>query len=242
MRARISKFHESKLNERGLHSLSVGEALRPRLMRKNTTIPGVADIFTLKLRDFYAVAAGTAVTAQTLFTIPVGQQYTPAGGTAFTKQRWHTNLTQPGQLAAPRRFLIKGMTAQYNGNIALTDANQMGFNTLASLYIDEKRYWESTLQSLPGGGGNFAGGAVFQTTAANASYATVANGYPTAGAALFFEGDGIWISLLQNFSVVLDPTQVQAGAFTTAASGGTTFGQGVNIAFALEGLLSGPVM
>jgi len=238
----LSRFHERKLRERGVRELTAGEALRPKFRFRNPVIPGVTDVYTQKLRDFYSVAAATAVSAQILYTIQIGGAYTPTGGTQFNKTRFHTNLTQAGQLAAPRRFLVKGLTAFVNGNIAPSDLNQMLFNTLVALWIDEKRYFECLLGQIPGGGGGFGAVSAFQTTAANASYSVLGNGYPSANAIFAFEGDGLWIELLQNFSVVLDPTLVQAGAFTTAAAGGTTFGQGVNIEFALEGLLAGPVM
>ena len=238
----LSKRTESRLRKYGVRELTVGEALRPKFKFRNPIIPGVTDVYTYKIRDYYEVAAATAVTSQVLFTIPIGGQYTPAGGTAFTKQRFHTNLAQAGQLPPPRKFLVKGFSAFVSTDIAPTDLNKMLFQTLMTFVIDEKRYFEAQLGLIPAGGGPSGAVSVFQATAANASYSTAGNGYPESRAIFTFEGDGQWIELLQNFSVVLDPTQVQAGAFTTAASGGTTFGNGVKIQFALEGLLAGPVM
>lgn len=240
--SRLSAFHERKLRSRGIPVLMASEALRPKFKYRNPVIPGVTDVYTQKLRDYYEVAAATAVTQQALYTIPIGGQYTPAGGSQFTKQRFHTNLTQQGQLAPPRRFLAKGFSAFVNGSIAPTDLNSMLFNCLMEFFIDEKRYFECLLGQVPGGGGAFGGLGIFQTTAANASYSTLSNGYPDARAIFTFEGDGQWIELLQNFSIILDPTMVQAGAFTAAAAAGTTFGTGVKIEFAIEGLLAGPVM
>jgi len=239
---RLTRFHEEKLAVRGVRAISASEALKPKFKFRNPVITGVTDVYTQKIRSFYGVAASTAVTSQILFTIAIGGSYTPAGGSAFNLNRFHTNLTQPGQLAAPRRFLVKGFSALVNHNIAPTDLNQILFNTLVQLWIDEKRYFECQLSHLPAGGGPSGLASVFQASAANASYSMLGNGYPDARAIFAFEGDGLWIELLQNFSVVLDPTQVQAGAFTTAASGSTTFGQGISLCFDLEGLLAGPVM
>lgn len=242
MQTRMSRFHESKYRRRGLPLLSQSEALRPRLRHKNAGVPGIVDAHTQKLRDVYKAVAATPVTVQTLFSIPVGQQYTPAGGTAYVKTRWDTNLTQGGQLAAPRRFLVQGISCSNHNNIAASDFNNMAFQTLVSLWIDEKRWIELLLQQIPGGGGAFAGGQVFQATAANASYTSINNGWPSSRSIFTMENDNTWIELLQNFSLVLDPTLYSSGAFTTAAAAGTTFGQGVNLQAQLEGLLVGPVL
>lgn len=240
--SRISRFHESKLRARGLKPLSEAEALRPRLRRVNAGVPGITDVYTSKLRDYYEVAAGTVVTAQIAFSIPIGNPYTPAGGTQYNKTRRDTNLSVPSQLAAPRRFLCKGLAIACRGDIAIADFNQMMFNSLVTFMIDEKRYWESTPLSLPGGGGGTGVAQAFQTTAANASYSSINNGHADTRAQFMFEEDDKWISALQTFSVTIDPTLWHAGAFTTAAAGGTTFGTGVKLNVEIDGLLAGPVL
>lgn len=239
--ATLSRFHARKVRSRGLRELSEREALRPRLRHRNAGVPGIGDAYTLKLRDYMEIAAATAVTFQILYTIAVGGQYTPVGGTAYNKTRRDTNMTQPGQLSNPRKFMVKGLSCSNRGDIAASDWNQFFFNTLMTFYIDEKRYFECTPLELPGGGGVSGFSQTFQATAAAANYGSIGNGYPDSRSIFILEGQE-WIAALQNFSVVLDPTLFHSGAFTTAAAAGTTFGTGVKINFNIEGILVGPVL
>jgi hypothetical protein len=222
--------------------LSSRAALRPHFKHSNPIVPGVLEVITQGSYDYYEVAAANPVTVQILFTIAQGGSYTPAGGTAFQKQKFHTSLTQPSQLEAPNKLMVKGLSANFRGDIAASDANQIAFNTLVTFNVNGKDYLNIQLLRLPGGGGVFGSANVFQTTAAAASYPSFANGYPEANAIFALEGDGVQIEQQQTFKVILDPTQVQSGAFTTAAAAGTTFGTGVKIIYTLDGLLSRAVL
>jgi len=222
--------------------LSERESLRPHFRHRNPIVPGVLEVITQGSYDYYEVAAGTAVTVQTLFAIAQGGQYTPAGGTAFQKLKFHTSLTQNSQLEAPNKLMVKALSADFRGDIAPSDANQMLFNTLVTFNVNGKDYENIQLLRLPGGGGVAGPAVIFQTTAANASYSALSNGYQQADAIFQLEGDGVQIEQQQTFKVILDPTQVQSGAFTTAAAAGTTFGTGVKIIFTLDGLLSRAVL
>jgi len=240
---RTSRFEGNA--RKAFHSLPVlgeREALRPRFKYRNPIVPGVLEVITQGSYDYYEVAAANAVTVQILFTIAQGGSYTPAGGTAFQKQKFHTSLTQPSQLEAPNKLMVKGLSADFRGDIAAVDANQILFNTLVTFNVNGKDYLNIQLLRLPGGGGIFGAANVFQAAAASASYPAYANGYPDANAIFALEGDGVQIEQQQTFKVILDPTQVQTGAFTTAAAGGLTFGTGVKILFTLDGLLSRAVL
>ena len=238
----MGRFHQSKMRQYGLPVLRESEVLRPKFLYNNPIIPGVLEVTTQGLYDYYEVAASTAVTAQILFTIPRGNQYTPAGGTAFTKAYYHTNLNQAGMLSAPRKFMVKGLSAFLRTDIAPADYNQFAGNTLVTFQVDEKAYLRTVLAKLPGGGGASGFAQVNLATAAARLDGCIANGWPEANAIYQLEGDGVQIEQQQNWAVVIDPTQVQSGAFTTAAAAGTTFGNGVKLIFTLEGLLSGPVL
>lgn len=222
--------------------LSSRAALRPHFKHNNPIVPGVLEVITQGSYDYYEVAAGAVVTVQILFTIQQGGSYTPSGGSAFQKQKFHTSLTQASQLEAPNKLMVKGLSADFKGDIASSDANQMLFNTLVTFNVNGKDYLNIQLLRLPGGGGVFGSNQIFQTTAANASYGSIVNGYPEANAIFALEGDGVQIEQQQTFKVILDPTQVQTGAFTAAAAAGTTFGNGIKIVFTLDGLLSRAVL
>ncbi|HWE00680.1 MAG TPA: hypothetical protein VG345_16630 [Bryobacteraceae bacterium] len=205
-------------------------------------MPGVLEVITQGAYDYYEVAAATAVAAQILFTIPRGGQYTPTGGSAFTKQKYHTNLTQAGQLSAPSKLMVKGLTAYLRSDIASTDYNLFSGNSLVTFQVDQKDYLNIVLAKLPGGGGGSGFASFAQAAAASQVVSSISNGWPEANALYALEGDGVQIEQQQNFAVVIDPTQVQAGAFTTAAAAGLTFGNGVKLIFTLEGLFSRAVL
>jgi hypothetical protein len=239
---RLLPFWRKKAVERGLPELQEREVLRPKFCHRNPIMPGVLELITQGAYDYYEVAVATAVTLQILFSIPRGQFYTPAGGAAFTKQKYHTPLLQAGQLSAPQKLMVKGLSAFLRGDIAPSDYNLFSGNTLVTFQVDQKDYLNIVLAKLPGGGGGSGFFQAFQASAANAANGSVANGWPEANAIYALEGDGVQIEQQQNFTVLIDPTQVQSGAFTTAATGGTTFGFGVKLIFTLEGLLSRAVL
>ena len=108
--------------------------------------------------------------------------------------------------------------------------------------VDQKDYLKIVLAKLPAGGGAAGFASFAQAAAASQLVASVANGWPDARGIYTLEGDGVQIEQQQNFAVILDPTQVQAGAFTTAVAAALTFGTGVKIIFTLEGMLSRAVL
>jgi hypothetical protein len=236
---RMQPFWRKKAAERGLPELQEQDVLRPRFLHRNPIMPGVLELITQGIYDYYEVAVATVVTSQILYSIPRGQQYTPAGGAAFTKQKYHTPLLQAGQLSAPQKLMVKGLSAYLRSDIAAGDYNLFSGNTLVTFQVDQKDYLNIVLAKLPGGGGP-AG--FFTSDVAAVTSSSIANGWPEANAIYALEGDGVQIEQQQNFTVIIDPTQVQAGAFTTLAAAGTTFGTGVKMIFTLEGLLSRAVL
>ena len=242
MQGKLSRFESRNRRLAGLPSLSGHEALRPHFKYNNPIVPGVLEVITQGVYDYYEVAAGNAVTSQILFTIPIGGSYTPAGGSAFQKTIYHTFLEQQGQLQAPQKLLVKGLSLYIRQDVAISDLNSFTGNTQVTFNVSGKDYLNIVAAKLPAGGGTFGSGSIFQTTAANASYTSIGNGYPQADAIYQLEGDGVQIEQQQAFKVTLNPTLVQAGAFTTAAAAGTTFGTGIKVIFTLEGLLSRAVV
>lgn len=222
--------------------LSDRECNRPRFKYNNPIVPGVLEVITQGSYDYYEVVAANAVTTQILFTIAQGGSYTPSGGTAFQKQKYHTSLTQNSQLEAPNKLMVKGLSLFMRNDVSPSDANLFLGNTLVTFNVNGKDYLNILAAKLPAGGGTRSSFSAFQATAAAASYGSVSNGWEEAGAIFSLEGDGVQIEQQQTFKVTLDPTQVQAGAFTTAAAAGTTFGTGIKIIFTLEGLLSRAVL
>jgi hypothetical protein len=240
---RLQRFNGNARSAfKSLPVLSARETTRPRFRHNNPIVPGVLEVITQGSYDYYEVAAGNAVTSQILFTIAQGGSYTPAGGTAFQKQKYHTSLTQNSQLEAPNKLMVKGLSMFVRNDVAASDMNQFGGNTLATFNVNGKDYLNIVAAKLPAGGGTRSSQNVFQGSAANASYGSCGNGWETANSIYALEGDGVQIEQQQTFKVTLDPTQVQAGAFTTAAAAGTTFGTGIKIIFTLEGLLSRAVL
>ena len=237
-----SRFKNAKAAFDSLPALSEREALRPRFKFRNPIVPGVLEVITQGSYDYYEVAAGNAVTSQIQFTIAQGGSYTPAGGTAFQKQKYHTSLTQNSQLEAPNKLMVKGISLFLRNDITPSDCNLFLGNTLVTFNVNGKDYLNIVAAKLPAGGGTRSSFSVFQTTAANASYGSVSNGWEEAGAILALEGDGVQIEQQQTFKVTIDPTQVQAGAFTTAATGTVNFGTGIKMITTLEGLLSRAVL
>ena len=240
---RTSRFGgNAKAAFKSLPVLGERAALRPRLKYSNPIVPGVLEVITQGSYDYYEVAAANAVTSQILFTIAQGGSYTPAGGTAFQKQKYHTSLTQNSQLEAPNKLMVKGLSLFMRNDVSASDCNLFLGNTLVTFNVNGKDYLNIVAAKLPAGGGTRASNSYFQATAAAAAYGSVSNGWEEANAIFQLEGDGVQIEQQQTFKVTLDPTQVQAGAFTTGAAAGTTFGTGIKIIFTLEGLLSRAVL
>jgi hypothetical protein len=240
---RTSRFEgNARKAFKSLPVLGEREALRPRFKYQNPIVPGVLEVITQGSYDYYEVAAGNPVTAQILFTIAQGGSYTPSGGTAFQKQKYHTSLTQNSQLEAPNKLMVKGISLFIRNDATPSDLNLFLGNTLATFNVNGKDYLNIVAAKLPAGGGTRSSFTVFQATAAAAAYGSAGNGWEEANAIYALEGDGVQIEQQQTFKLTLDPTQVQAGAFTTAAAGGTTFGTGIKLIATLEGLLSRAVL
>lgn len=227
---RNSRFASRYGHLKKLRPIEVG---RPHLRVKNPIFAGGLEVLILPLYDYYEVALNTAVTAQTLFSIPVGQAYTPAGGAAFNKTKLHTNLVQASVLQSPNKHLVKGLAVFVRGDIVPIDLNLFLGNTLLTFVIgDSKVYAQGLVGRYPGGGGGFS-----SLTQNNSGIA--ANGWPDARN-LYALGDdrAQQIEQQQTFSVVLDPTLPQAGAFTTQPNTANPVGTGVKAWVHLEGDLA----
>lgn len=214
------------------------EVCRPRFRHANPIQKGVGETITEPLRDYSSTAANQATQKQALYSIPIGQNYTPIGGTTFAKQRYHTNLKQAGQLPNPDQFMLQAFSVQLHPTTTPNDVNRFVSQELITLTIgdSDKRYVELQPMFLGGGGGSFVSGWGVATD--TLAYAT-GNGWPHAkNVYVIGEDEGSGAQIIdqgQNFQVVEDPTQYEAGAFTTDASSTTPAGVGLRVFYELWG-------
>lgn len=186
--------------------------------------------------DYQEVEVATVTKALTLFAISQGQSFTPLGGTAFVKNEVHTNLTgSGGQFPNPSSFMTHGLQCIVRPDIALADFHALMYQTQVDFQRGTQKftYFQGLLGRIPAASGAFG----FGTPAANGT--SITQGWPNVANAIGLSaapGDpGVAIDQGQQFAVVLDPTQVQAGAFTTAAA--AAGGTGVHLWFYLAGVL-----
>lgn len=237
-------MRSKRLNSRFAHlpEIEAREVGRPKFRMRNPVVSGMLEIITQHLYDFYAAAVATVVTRQVLFTIPIGGSYTPAGGAAFNKTKVHTNLQQQSQLQAPNKHLTRALGFFLRGDVNPTDLNLFLGNVLARFIVNDKEYAIGLVGKFPGGGGGFVSATAATTVAATTqSFVSSANGLPDARNLNVMEHLGVEIEQQQAFQVELDPTLVQAGAFTTIAAApaaGQFAGTGLNVWANLEGTLA----
>lgn len=235
-----------------LEEIEAHEIGRPHFRLKNPLAGGLGDFVIQPEWDYYGVAASTACTSQLLFQNQIGQNYTIAGGATFAKTLQTTSMVVGGQLQAPERLLVRGITVYLDNTMNQGDVAKFDSQCLLNFRVSTKSFFNCGLVGkLPAGGGPWA--QQFGATAATTIIGVTGNGMPSehqgfalTGSAAGMQGDpdwfpqieGVLIAQQQAFSVVLDPTQaahIAAAGFTTAASGAVPAGIGVNAFVYLEG-------
>lgn len=219
---------------------------RPRLRLKNPVLADGGEVVDWTLYDFFSVALDTPnITAQILFQTPQGASYTPVGGSAFAKTRLHTNLTGTGgMLPNGYKLDIQALRLVVDGAIQYIDLNNLLFNTYANLLIGTKDYFEGPYANLPGGVGGILSAAPDVVTAAPA---TVANGPMNSSGGMglrsvysFSAGLEASIAYGQNFNFGVDPTQSEAGTWSTQADSVFPPGVGIRAWQHLDGIWTRP--
>lgn len=246
-----------KLNARKaahLAELSAHEIGRPHFRLNNPLAAGLGDFVVQPEWDGYFVKFNTALVAQTLFTIPQGNPFTITGGSTFTKTLQTTSMVQSGQLQAPERLLVRGITVFCDNNMNQSDVASFVSQTIVNFIISTKSFFNINLAAkLPGGGGAWA--QQFGATAATTIIGVTGNGMPSEhqgfkltdpgvtgtnpdGSDSFPQIDGILIAQQQAFKVIVDPTQaahIATTGFTAANSSAVPPGIGINAWVHLEG-------
>ena len=206
-----------------------------------TTVPifgavaaGLVDVQQIPLYDRVIIAAATLTTNPIqFFTVPLGS----GTGINGAKQLWDTNLTQASRLEAPRSYLVRAVRFYIEPDTELIDIIALYKNYVLALIVGEKVYQLAPVWFFPQGGGAYSGGnlTTARLAATNApGEQFYANGLPDPGAInVIAENLAVKIEQGENFRV-----ELQGNPFTTVASGGTTFGVGLNMRVVLDGVLS----
>lgn len=235
-----------------LQEISAHEIGRPHFRLRNPLASNLGDFIVQPEWDYYGVAVSTACVAQTLFQVPQGNPFTITGGATFTKTLQTTSMVQAGQLQAPERLLVRGITVYLDNLTQQADLAKFLSQTLLNFFVSTKSFLALGLVGkLPAGGGAWA--QQFGATAATTIIGVTGNGMPSEHqgfqltapgvgsgdpASTFPQVDGVLIAQQQAFKVVLDPTQaahIAAAGFTTAANNTVPVGIGVNAFVYLEG-------
>jgi len=223
-----------RLKSRFAHfrELEPWQVARPHFRFRNPVVEGMLELITQAIYDYYEVALATAVTTQRLFSIPIGGAYTPSGGAVFNKNRFHTNLEQAGMLSQPCKHLTRAVAVYFCGDITPNDLNRFLHNTLLTFELTRKPYLEMQVGKLPGGGGGWG-------VSTQNNIGVLSNGSPDARNLYCFDEDkAVQIEAGQNFDVILDPLQVQGGAFVTDTAAAVPAGMGIRCHVYLEGDLA----
>jgi len=237
-----------------LEEISAHEIGRPKFRLRNPLAGGLGDFVVQPEWDYYGVAVSTACVAQTLFQIPQGNQFTITGGATFTKTLQTTSMVANGQLQAPERLLVRGITVYLDNLTNQKDLAQFLSQTLLNFFVSTKSFLAlGLIGKLPAAGGAWA--QQFGATAATTIIGVTGNGLPSErqGFQLTAAGtspdpnnpdsncpsiDGVLIAQQQAFKVVVDPTQaahIAAAGFTTNANNTVPIGIGINAFVYLEG-------
>jgi hypothetical protein len=236
-----------------LQEIEAHEIGRPHFRLKNPLAAGLGDFIVQPEWDGYFVAASTACVAQTLFQVPANQPFTITGGATFTKTLQTTSMQTAGQLQAPERLLVRGITVYCDNLMNQGDTAKLLSQTILNFFVSTKSFCVlGLLGKLPAGGGAWAQQANIAATTV-AVMSVTGNGLPSEhqGYQLTAPGvssadpassmpqiDGVLIAQQQAFRVIIDPTQaahIAAAGFTTAATGAVPPGIGVNAWVYLEG-------
>jgi hypothetical protein len=222
---------------------------RPHLRFRNPIVSGGLEGLRQALYDIYRVDANTTAPTVVLFAVPIGGQYNSGVAVAFQKTLLHTNMKLAGVLQSPNKHLVRSLKIRVSGEPSGTQQNIVNpvdllsflYGTLVNFTVNDKPYFQGEAGELPQGGGALAAlGAATTTAATNMVTGISNNGLPDTRNMWSTVYDGISIEQTQTFSVILDPTQENLGAFKTLAAGGTTStgpGTGLSVKFELDGIL-----
>lgn len=233
--------YASRWSREGLEKLDAADLGRPHLRKKNPIVQGYLEGITQPMYDAYLIAAGSAVVKLILFSVPQGGQYNSGGVAAFNKTLLFTNMTQAGVLAAPNKFIVRGINFFIQNDVNPVDLALFLGTTLLDFSVNTKDYCIQQVGRFPAGGGSFGNFQYTQTTAADAAYSQVGNGWPDARNSYTLAYGGVPIEQQQGFAVTIDPTLNNVAAFTTksATPSGTNeiIGTGIKGICYLDGTL-----
>ena len=201
-----------------LETIDARELGRPHQRLKNPIVQGYLEGITQPMYDCYLIAAGNAVVKLILFSVPQGQIYNFGGVGAFAKTELFTNMTQNAVLPAPNKFIVRAISIFIQNDVNPGDLIKFLGTTLVQFSVNAKQYCEQQAGRFPAGGGAFGAFETKQGTATDASYSMVGNGWPDTRNTYTQAYGGVPIEQQQTFSVVVDPTQNNVAAFTTASA------------------------
>lgn len=235
-----------------LQEIEAHEIGRPHFRLKNPLAAGLGDFVVQPEWDGYFVAASTATVKQVLFGVPQNNPFTITGGSTFTKTSQTTSMIASGQLQAPERILVRGVSVFLDNQMNQLDIVKFVSQVQLDFKISKKSFLQIPhLAKLPAGGGAWA--QQFGATAATTIIGTAGNGLPgsrecfglmasgtgTPGSVEYFpEIEGVLIAQQQSFAVEIDPTlaaHIAAVGFSTQAAGAVPPGIGINAWVYLEG-------
>jgi len=211
---------------RRLAKISAHELGRPRARLGNPNT-GIPEVVVQPEFDIYAVAAGSAMGALTLFQVPQGQTYNFNGVTAFTKGAGHTTIVQPGMLESSYTYIVRALSCtvtalQGNAHPILHPEDLINFiHSFFQFTINRKSYFDGIGAWLPCGGGPFMGGFGSLTAPASAQVST--NGWPYTDNVYSIPG-GQYINPQELFGFVINPTLNAGGTPTALAAAGNPAG------------------
>jgi hypothetical protein len=236
-----------------LPELSFGEIGRPHLRLRNPNVGGYLEGLAQPLYDIYRIAVATAAPIVRTFSVAQGGNYALGGVTSFQKTLLHTNLTQNGQLEAGKTYITKAVKIILTGGpqaapssgssgIHPYDALNFAYSTVVRFQVNSYDYLITQPSQLPAGGGLSISGAIaiYDQSTATVDGIMVPNlGRPDARNVFELPLGGVTIEEIQNFTVLLDPTQESTGAFTTVSGTSAVagfLGTGINAWVVLDGV------
>jgi hypothetical protein len=212
--------------KRRLEEVSAFELGRPRARLGNPNT-GIPEVVVQPQYDVYAVAAGSAMGALTLFTVPQGQQFNSNGVAAFTKGPGHTTLKQAGMLQSSYTFIVRGLSVaatalQGNANPLLHPQDLVNFlYSFFQFTINDKSYYDGIGAWLPCGGGPYMHG--FGSLTAPTSSFLATNGVPSTDNIYSIPG-GQYINPQETFAFIINPTLNAGGTPNALAAAGNPVG------------------
>lgn len=208
--------------KRRLEGISAFELGRPRARLGNPNT-GIPEVVVQPQYDVYAVAAGSAMGALTLFTVPQGQQFNQNGVAAFTKGAGHTTLKQAGMLQSSYTFIVRGLAVsvsalQGSAHPILHPEDLTNFiYSFFQFTINDKSYYDGIGAWLPCGGGITVTG--FGSSTAPAVQWSATNGFPETDNIYSIPG-GQYINPQETFAFIINPTLNAGGTPNALAAAG----------------------